>query len=225
MGRPSSEPCEKDRESWARPTDLRERGAREEEGGGPADPASAGREPLSGCRIPDSEPLRVEEEWIRSKHPRIASLDQARDRHHAEGQAGHRVEGADVDGAALEGLEGEPLPLEAGLDHLLHLVPAGARGDRAQAAEVGDHLEDGVAIALGTDPLVDDRAQPLDPLRPRGLAGEAVEGPPEQLDHAQERLRVGHVAEATRRGGPRPSPPPRPRAPLRPTRGGRRSTG
>ena len=211
-----------------RPTDLRERGAREEEARGTGGSLERRREPLSGWPdswTPSATPLRVEEEWIRPKHPRIAALHEPRDRHHAEGQAGHRVEGADVDGAALRRLEGQALPLEAGLDHLLDLVPAGARGHRAEAAEVGDHLEDGLAVALGADPLVDDRAQPLDPLRPRGLAGEARRG-----SRRGARRRAGAPPRRPRgggaaRGGRRPSPPPRPRAPPRPTRAGRRSSG
>ena len=151
---------------------------------------------MTGGQIPRSErfALRIQEKGIRPEHPRIAPFHEAGDRDHAEGQPRHRVEGAHVDGAAFLGLEGQPLPLEARLEDLLHLGPRRAGGHRPEAAEVVDHLEDRVAIALGADPLVDDGAQPLDPLRPGRLAGEAVERPADELHDAQQRLRVDHVA-------------------------------
>ena len=101
-----------------------------------------------------------------------------------------------MDGAALERLERQALPLEAGLDHLLDLAPRRAGRDRAEPAQVGDHLEYDLAVALGAEPLVRDRAQPLDPLGPGGLAREAVERRAEQLHDAQQRLGVRHVPQA-----------------------------
>ena len=188
MARCSAEPSpEGKRESWAAEGLARARGR----GTG----GSLGRRSRTALGMTKRRPLRVQEEWVGPEHPRVAALDEAGDRDHPEGQARHRVERAHVDGAALLGLEGEPLPLEAGLEDFLHLGPARARCHRVEAAEVGDHLEDRLLVALGGDPLVADRAQPLDPLRPRGLAGQAVERPAEQLHDPQQRLRVRHVPQ------------------------------
>ena len=49
--------------------------------------------------------------------------------------------------------------------------------------------------ALGTDPLVAGRAQPLHPLRPRRLARQQVERRPQDLDDVQQGLRIGGVLE------------------------------
>ena len=173
--------------------------------------APAGNRSRDAARILDSErfALRVQEKGIRPEHARVAAFDEAGDRDHAEGQARHRVEGAHVDGAALEGLERQPLPLEARLEDLLHLGPRRAGGHRPEAAEVGDHLEHRVAVALGADPLVDDGAQPLDPLRPGRLAGEAVERPAERAPRraAAPRRRPRGAAVARAGRGPSPTPP------------------
>ena len=112
------------------------------------------------------------------------------------GQPRHRVEGADVDGAAFEGLERQRAPSSKRASRTCSTSVHGARPPTGlEAAEVGDHLEHRVAVTLGADPLVHDRAQPLDPLRPGGLAVEGVERSSQELDDAQQRLRVGHVAQ------------------------------
>ena len=171
--------------------------------------------------IPQRLPLRVQEKGIRPEHARVAALHEAGDRDHAERQARHRVEGAHVDGAALERLERQPLPLEARLDHLLDLAPRRARGDRAEAAEVGDHLEHRLAVALRAEPLVDDRPQPLDPLGPRGLAGQASSVGFRISTTPQQRVGVGALrSRRSRRSGvalasrpPRAPPPDQARRP------------
>ena len=155
---------------------------------------------------------------IGPQHPRVAALHQPGNRQDAEGEPGHRVEGAHVDRPALEGRQRQALPLEAGLEDLLHLLPRGLRGHarrgprgrrsppapsrcrarcRATASHTDRSLSDHTAQALG--------------------ARERVQGRGEDLHHAEQRLGVADVSAGAAPAAPRrPSRPPRARPPRRP---------
>ena len=92
-----------------------------------------------------------------------------------KGQAGHRVERAHVDGPALAGSRGR----RSHSKRASRTCSTSAHGARAatEPSPPRSAMTSSTAslVALGADPLVDDGAQPLDPLRPRRLAGERVE--------------------------------------------------
>ena len=166
--------------------------------------ASAG-----GIRSRDSERTRSESRRNGSgpEHPRIAPLHEAGDRDHAEGQAGHRVERAHVDGPALEGLEGQPLPLEAGLEDLLHLGPRragrdGARGRRGRRSPRAPRRGRARGRSTGRRPCAASRPTP--PTAPRRRASRASpRGAPRPAGAPPRRPR----GAAGARGDRRPSPP------------------
>ena len=148
----------------------------------------AGARNGGGARDGQGLALGVEQERIRPQHPRIAALDETGHRNDAEGQPGHRVERADVDAAAGERTDGQPLPLEAGLEHGFHLAPARARAHRGEAGEIREDLRHCLPVTLAADPRIEDGREPLRPLGPRGLAAEAFECAGQRLYHREERL-------------------------------------
>jgi hypothetical protein len=135
-------------------------------------------------------PLHVEEKGIGAEHARISALDEAGDGHHAEGQAGQRVQHADVDGARRERIQGQPLPLEARFQDALHLAPGRARAEEGEAPEIGHDVAHRLAVPLAPQPLIHHAAQARRPVRPRGLSAQRVQGAGEELDDAEEGVRV-----------------------------------
>lgn len=157
-------------------------------------PRSRGARSGGGARGGERLALGIEQKRIRSEHARVSAFDQPRDRDEAERYAGHRIEGAHVDGSARARLQGQPLVFEAPLQDLFDIPPVHPRGERPERGEVGHDLRHLLSLRLpawlGLDPEVEDLLKVLRPFGPRGEAVEAVEGLAQELHHPQQRVRV-----------------------------------
>ncbi len=102
-----------------------------------------------------------------------------------------------MDGARRERIQGQPLPLEPRLQDPLHFAPGRAGAEEGETAEIGHDVAHRLAVPLAPQPLVHHAAQARRPVRPRGLSAQRVQRAGEQLDDAEQGVRV--------RG---PAPPP-----------------
>ena len=80
--------------------------------------------------------LGVEEQRVGPQHTGESALHEPEDRRETKGDAGQRVERADVDAPTGEWLRRHSLPLEARNDDRLHIVPLRPGGDAAQVGKV-----------------------------------------------------------------------------------------